>query len=243
VRFVLNDPTGRFPQSSTQLFIKRPLNVSGSTTFQTVAADEFGTEGYTVELEDDQRYRLEIKNDQGDSQTLGSYTTAINETGNPSIFFEFSDPAEETSTLELTIYERNNESNVLAGYPVTYSDLGNVTIDEALTDAQSDKEWVVEWEATRNGSEISGSRLVVSKSLLDLPLSNVWLSIIYSAGIIALAFLVGAGIGPAPALITVGMSAGFAVFIGLAPPSIGFSVAILVIAIGGIYTVQSANKV
>lgn len=203
VRFELEDPTGNFPPTETQLFIKKTLNKSGTTTFHTIAADEFGVEGFTVELEEGERYRLEIKNADNDRQVLGSYTATLNETvvlqpsglridytegqayawdaeylnesGAPSIFFQYSDPANETTDLTVTIYERNNETNTLSGYPETYSGpVGNVTIDEALTSQQADKEWMVEWSADRNGEEISAQQPVGEYSVILPELDPFW---------------------------------------------------------------------
>lgn len=202
VRFLIDDPTGVYPPESTQLFIKRPLTVNGSTTFQTVAADEFGVEGFTTALEQDTRYRLVIKNQKGDRQVLGSYTAVasetvtlqpsgievdysdgetyawsagyVNDTDTHKITFVYSDPARETTDLEVTIYERNNESNTLSGYPTTYTGtLGNVSITEQLTDEQSDKEWVVEWSADRHGEEIS-SQKIVGEHTVQLPSLDPW---------------------------------------------------------------------
>lgn len=203
VRFELDDPTGNFPPATTELFIKKPLNTSNDTRFRTIAADQFGTEGFTLDLEQDERYRLEIKNQDGDRQVLGSYTASVsetvvltptglvidydgaegyawdatydNETGNPSIVFEYSDPQQLTSTLEVTIYERGNESNTLSGYPETFvGPLGNVTIEEALTEEQTNKEWVVEWEADRDGEVISAKEPVGEYTVVLPGLDPFW---------------------------------------------------------------------
>lgn len=205
VRFKIDDPTGVYPPEDTQLFIKRPLTVNGSTTFQTVAADEFGVEGFTTDLEQDVRYRLIIKNKENDRQVLGSYTASVSETvtlrpsgieiafeegqnyawdatyingtdddTGPKITFEYSDPAQETTDLTVTIYERNNESNTLSGYPETYTGpLGNVSISEPLTDSQSEKEWVIEWSANRNDEEITAKR-PVGEYTTQLPSLDPW---------------------------------------------------------------------
>lgn len=79
VRFELDDVTGVFPQDTTQLRIKRPVNESGNTSFVTVSTDTFGVEGVTVELERGQRYRLEVVNGQNRAG-LGKYVAEVNET-------------------------------------------------------------------------------------------------------------------------------------------------------------------
>ena len=188
MRFELDDPTGQFPSGSSQLFIKRPLTVSGNTTYQTIVADEFGPQGFTTTLEEDVRYRLTLKNRDGDVRVLGAYEAVVaetvtlrpggleltfnetsgytwdyrvdNSTGTPTITFEFADPEQATTNLQVTIHERGNTSNTLSGYPVTYpGPLGTVTISEPLTDAQANTTWVVEWEADRNGQSLeSGAR-------------------------------------------------------------------------------------
>lgn len=188
VRFEIDDVTGQYSAEETQLFVKRPLEVNGSTTYQTVVASDFGAAAeVTTDLEQDVRYRLVVKNDDGDRQVLGTYTATvsetvtlrpsslelnytdgepyswdagfINDTAGPRLTFEFSDPARETTNLRITIYEKGNESNTLGGYPVTYSGpLGNVSISEPLTSEQADKEWVIRWEADRNGNTISAQQ-------------------------------------------------------------------------------------
>jgi len=187
VRFELSDPTGEFPSSESQLFVKRPLNVSGNTTYQLVTAGTFGAAGFTTTLERDVRYRLVLKNRDNDVRVLGAYEAVTsetvtlrpdtlelnfserggydweysyaNETGNPSVSFQFSDPDNETRNLVVTIFEKGNPANTLSGYPVTYpGPLGTVMIDEPLTGDQANETWVVEWEADRNQDAIDSSQ-------------------------------------------------------------------------------------
>jgi len=188
VRFELDDPTGQFDSERSQLFIKRPLTVNGTTTYQTIVADEFGPTGLATTLEENVRYRLVLKNSEGDVRVLGAYEAVVaetvtlrpgglelafnetsgytwdyridNSTGTPTIAFEFVDPEDATTNLQVTIHERGNSSNTLSGYPVTYAGpVGTVSIAEPLTDAQANTTWVVAWEADRNGQSLaSGAR-------------------------------------------------------------------------------------
>lgn len=189
VRFTISDPTGEFPSSDSQLFVKRALTVGGNTTFQTITADNFGAAGFVTNLEEDVRYRLVLKNRDNDVRVLGAYESVTaetvtlrpdtlelefeesdgytwefrfdNETGNPTLEFEFADPANETENLQVNIYEHQNESNTLSGYPTTFpGPLGTVSVSEPLTAAQANTSWVVDWEADRNGNDIDATRRV-----------------------------------------------------------------------------------
>lgn len=212
LRFRLDDPSGRFTSSESQLFIKRPLTVNGTTSFQTIVADEFGPSGKSTVLESDIRYRLVLKNDNNDVRVLGAYeaiqaeTVTLqpgglelnfsdsggydweyrynNETGNPQLEFEFIDTEDATRNLEVTIHERGNTSNTLSGYPTVYpGPLGTVSVVEPLTAAQANKTWVVEWEADRNGETIDSSMRV---SEVSTPFSSLptWVQVWASLGVI-----------------------------------------------------------
>ncbi|RLM53193.1 hypothetical protein DVK02_14990 [Halobellus sp. Atlit-31R] len=75
--FTLNDDTGRFTPESTRLYVEKPISVNNSTEFRIVTADTFGASGeFTTVLEDDSRYRLRVVNEEGETRTLGSYTTS-----------------------------------------------------------------------------------------------------------------------------------------------------------------------
>lgn len=133
-RFTLNDGTGQFPEDQTTLYIERPLNVSGSTSYKVVSAGPFEVNGYTEALETGVRYRLRVENDQGDVRTVGAYTPTVSETvplqiqgsgidltgetgfdwsaeyrnvsGNERIVFALADSENLTTNLEVSICEQ-----------------------------------------------------------------------------------------------------------------------------------------
>jgi hypothetical protein len=78
-RFQLNDPTGQF-DSTTVIFIQKPVNISGNVSYQTIHADEFGVEGVTATLQAEQRYRVKVKSAEGVSQIIGPYRSDVAET-------------------------------------------------------------------------------------------------------------------------------------------------------------------
>lgn len=145
IQFELDDSTGRFPPGESVLYVDRAINgTDGVLDFETVAGDTFGaSNSYRVQLEDDTRYRLRVRNDENETRVMGSYTTngdalevlplgrvtlqsdvqaspvfqATLETDDASgqryVRVVYVDPTETTSNLTLTVYEQGNETNVL----------------------------------------------------------------------------------------------------------------------------------
>jgi len=255
VRFQLDDPTGEFPSADSQLYIKRPLTVDGNTTYQTIAADEFGANGYVETLESDVRYRLVLKNADNDVRVLGAYSaptsetvtlrpnslelefpenggynwnfTYDNSTGSPELRFQFADPQNETRNLRITIHEQGNTSNTLSGYPVTYEGpLGTVSISEPLTAEQANTTWTVEWEADRNGNTIDSSQRVSARPDLFNELPT-WVQLWGSMGVILMTGGLFSRANLAAGAVTVGLTAGIFWWIGfLGSAATGIGVAI-----------------
>lgn len=77
VVFELDDRTGQFEPTSTRLYIQRAINKSNTTKYRNIAGDRFGASAeFVSNLQDDTRYRLRVENDDGQSRTLGAYTTS-----------------------------------------------------------------------------------------------------------------------------------------------------------------------
>jgi hypothetical protein len=73
--FVLDDASGTFEGETTRIRLLRAVEVDGTTAYRPVAGGYFGaTAEFTVALDRDARYRLRIRNDEGDERALGSYT-------------------------------------------------------------------------------------------------------------------------------------------------------------------------
>lgn len=192
-RFVLNDPTAQFGPE-TVLFVQRPINVSGTTTWQTVHADEFGVEGVTTVLEEGQRYRIKVENEQGTEQIVGPYRADVSETvqvqpGTPGIelgefedgwaanavldnrtlSYRYSDPDMQTEQVTVWIHEKGDESNRLQPNE-SYFDLGNFSAQAMLSENESEKTWVVNFVVDRDGDQFIKSVEVSNRStLFNLP--------------------------------------------------------------------------
>jgi hypothetical protein len=196
-RFVLEDPTGQYSAESV-LFVQKPVNVSGSVEWQTIHSDQFGVEGVTATLEEGQRYRIKIKNQQNTSQIVGPYRADVSETvtvrpgaptielpsseaswggnavlSNRTLEYGYSDPTQETDSVTVYIYERGNKSNTLQPNE-TYVDLGNFSAQSTLTEAESETSWVVIMDIDR-GSETHTKRYIVRNQADLVPgLNSSW---------------------------------------------------------------------
>jgi hypothetical protein len=234
-RFVLNDPTGEFGSESV-LSIQRPIVINGTQTWQTVYADEFGSEGITAVLQEDERYRLKISNDQTE-QLIGPYRADVGETvqvepGDPTVTlpnftdgwaanasivdgnlqWRYSDPSGETDRLDVTIYEKNNESNVL--FDDEYFNIGNASAAPNLTANQSELTWVVEFEVNRDGEEFTERIEVGAPNEQAGQLGGNWQTI---AGVLLLFLLAAAfsQLNAAVGAVVVSLFGGLLWFIGL----------------------------
>ena len=117
VVFELDDRTGSFPPSSTQLFIEKPItkdfNGDGTeeTKYQKIAGDLFGGTGeFGTLLEADERYRLVIRNSDGNQRVLGSYTATVNDRATLQVGeVSISSSGEKGYSIDLrTIYKDND---------------------------------------------------------------------------------------------------------------------------------------
>jgi hypothetical protein len=79
VQFKLTDRSGgSFDPTDTRLIIQRAINQSdGSLAYRSVAGGTFGAANqYTIDLVQDEDYRLQVLSDSGEMRVLGSYTAA-----------------------------------------------------------------------------------------------------------------------------------------------------------------------
>jgi hypothetical protein len=189
-RFVLSDPGAEYDAQSI-LKIQKPINTSTQTEWQTVHSDAFGAEGVTAELEQGQRYRLKVRNEDGDEQIVGPYRADVSETvtvepGAPVIEIEefnegwgsnaelrndtleyiYNDTQDETDKLTVWIHERGNVSNRLVAN-ATYFNLGEASAQHTLTVDEKSKVWDVVFIIERNG-ETKTQRETVSNRATGL---------------------------------------------------------------------------
>jgi hypothetical protein len=205
VEFRLNDFTGgQFPPAETRLYIEAPIEKdfdgdgTNETRYQTIFGDTFGSSGgFPAVLATNERYRLRLTNEAGDTRVLGSYTatadvveplsvrglsfnppegqgwaTNLSVSDEPrEATWKFMDPAGETSNLSVQIVDENGT--------VVYSDqlIGTVK-NYSVYDVQLDNEtqYTLNWSAQRNGQQIGQTRPVGGNDLgIKIPLDADWL--------------------------------------------------------------------
>jgi len=211
VRFRLSDPTGQFVEEDSRLFIERPITRDGSTIYRTIAADEFGANGYGVLLERDQRYRLRVQNEDGNERTF-TFTAQTDESveleisaiefqfeaedvfqwdasmiSNDSLRFAYQDPTGETDAVELTITNRTSNEEITA---ITL-DGAEGTHTETIEGATESDAFIVEWEAFRGDDSISGGT-TVGQSQLGVMIPGVSEEVLGYIGLIGTLMLAGA---------------------------------------------------
>jgi hypothetical protein len=205
-RFVLSDPTGQFDSQSV-LVIKKPIALNGSTRFETIYGDAFGSEGVTVDLESETRYNLVLRTRDGVVQDVGPYRSDVAETvtvqpGSPAIEvaegaatwsteaaiiqnstgaykieFAYNDTESLTNSLEVFVHEKNNRSNQL-GANRSYGAVSDLTGRYNLTDDQSEKTWVVEFTVERDDETYTPTEEVARLQDLTGGLDPLWQSVI-----------------------------------------------------------------
>ena len=194
VNFGLDDATGNFPSESTQLFIERAITKDfdgdgeTETEYRVISGDNFGAaQDFPTVLETNERYRLRVRNGDGDVRVLGSYTASgdaaeVLEIGTVSISSEadagaaatarvigegdqrsvrviYDDVENQTDALSITIHEQGNESAVLATDNVTgvSSYVGTYQIPAS---APEDIAYEIGVEADRGDSTFSTTEFV-----------------------------------------------------------------------------------
>lgn len=238
----------------------------------TIGGDRLGASGfYIVNLQSTTRYRFTVLNDDGDTRVLGEYTakadgevpleigtikyelgentetyqwntTTTNGSGSPAVSFAYSDPANLTRNLSVTFEYRNN-SKEIASEDFTVGPYGEIAFTQPVNVTEyQDREFVVKWTAERNGSIIRGERIVGGKRDIRPPLSDMWLEVGYAGTVLVLAFVAGAGVGAPVAAVTVSIFSGLAVFLNLAPPTLGFSATILALFLAVAMIVFSSRQ-
>jgi hypothetical protein len=218
--FVYEDRTGQFEQDNTTLRIERAVDPDNDSEFQfeTVAGDFWGAAGefpFTGEYQ--ARYRLVIKNQQtGDRRVLGTHIpvasgtkniivgqiifNAENQTGRwydaginkntSNLQWMYQDPTNGTTDLTVTIYEHGNKSNEL--YNQTFSGpLGTQTGSVALTNNQTDTNWIVEFDGDHSEDGSVYGEIIVGSASFPINMDGSILAALAYAGITFLMMLYG----------------------------------------------------
>jgi hypothetical protein len=273
--FVVDDTTGEFDGESTEIIIQRAINKttysgSGGYEYLNVAGDDVGADGtFITDLQEDIRYRIIVRNDDGDVRQLGAYTpkvagqvpleigeiTAqqtnvsdiawsanISESGGSDTFeFRYNDTRDATDRLYLKAYERGNESNVLVANQSFSGPLGSVAVSEPVPAGENDTEWVVEVRGRRSGSEDFVADEPLSTGTVLLPSLPGWLTALMSIGMIwVVAGLFSQLNGDIGALVVAGMGAMFW-WVGFVPDALGVGVVILSMITAGLVFINERN--
>ncbi|WP_254544088.1 hypothetical protein [Halomarina pelagica] len=158
---------------------------------------------FPVVLEEDARYRLVIQSEAGDTRVLGTYTAntagvvplevgtlefTIDETTENATYsysatyidddpetirVTYVDPKDLTDELTVTVYERNNPSNVL--YSTTEQTLGNFSATLPLSASEANTTWMADFEITRGGETKTATVPIgAGKYSPGVPLSPFW---------------------------------------------------------------------
>lgn len=273
-RFTIEDRTGDFPSDETELRIQKAINRTefggspGGFAWVNVAGDDVGAdEAFTTDLIEDDRYRLVVTNDDGDTRVLGAYTAEttgdislrigrvvldpeetpqpayqVNQTGGDgtptNIHFEYNDSQTQTQTIWLEIYEYNNESNVLLSNTSFTGPFGTFTHTELVPNDRNETTWAVKFTIDRAGQSNIQSEVVVGPTNPVIPELPTWLvSIVFVGTIWMTAGLFSQLNGDIGALVVAGMGAIF-FQIDLVPPQLGAGVLGLALITAGIMFIR-----
>lgn len=267
--FTIQDQTGDFGSTLSRVFVKRPLNISNSTKFKSIAGDEVGVDGYTPIIQNDTRYRIVVENPDGDRRVLGKFSATDSQSyslqvedvdlpispdetqirwtfnytevdgGDNTVTFSYSDPEEDTDRLEVVIYERGNRSNELHN-STQLGPIGNVTITETVPSQFSSSEWVVEWNADRN-PHFNASRIVGPFGDIPIPLDDGLKHTIAIGFILLISGLASKVNAPAVAVGASG-TAGIALYIQWLPTAVGGGIIIMALFVSGLYIVNAEGS-
>jgi hypothetical protein len=166
IEFVLDDKTGRFNPETTTLLLERPINKSGSTTFQTVFASEVGAGGsQRVVLENGQRYRIRVRNTQGVERALGSFdasgsdvvTLEIGEltfavADSPQTFNVSADTTTTNGTVDSAQFEFRDPTDQTSAVRVDFLAANNTTLASASSSADPVTQFAFTEQFTANVS-------------------------------------------------------------------------------------------
>jgi len=188
--FRLDDQTGRFPAESTTLYVERALNKSGDTRFRIVQSGQFdATAELPATLETGERYRLRVRNADGDTRVLGSYTpsgdavavlpigaisfqpddaqavafeaSVVEENGQRAIRVAYRDSAEATTQLAVEVHRYGNESDIIVSN-TTYSNTNDFTATYPIPAGEpEDATYVARFHADRLEADDTGGRRII----------------------------------------------------------------------------------
>lgn len=198
-QFLLEDTTNTY-DSESRLIIERSIEGNGND-WETIYSDAFGTEGVSTELQQDERYRISIENEER-RQTLGPYRATLSESvtispesgtievdsqgswevganyANDEIHVQFQEPESQTDSISVSIFERGNRSNTLVENDV-YTNPSDLQLEYAVPNQYNDSGWIVEITRESAGESTTVS-FTVGPTLETVPenLDPLWRNVI-----------------------------------------------------------------
>lgn len=128
------------------------------------------------------------------------------EPDNGIIRFQFDDEAEKTTAIGVQIYEKENESNVIFEDSVTGT-FGEYSAQQAITGNQTDTEWIVDYNFTRDGETKSFSEPVrPGGGVVDFPIDGNMGSLILMLLLLFFALMFGGAFASIGAVVVCGMA-------------------------------------
>jgi hypothetical protein len=274
-RFQVNDATGEFPADKTKIVIQHAINESlyksngDGFDWRAVSGDDLGAdEAFVDDLEEEDRYRIVVQNEDGDRRILGAYNAEAagtielnigrvvvdpeaddipgirafrNNTSSVFVSAEFNDSTDSTDQVTVEIYERGNESNVLFANTTFNGPIGSVKVVEEVADAENNTEWVVELTYEQDGETFRRKEIVGPRSDAILGDMAPWLRAVLSLGsLILVAGLFSRLNGAVGGLIVASLS-GLYWFVGFLPEETGGPVIALALVVAGLLFVNETR--
>jgi hypothetical protein len=228
VTFQLDDKTGSYSPQQSRLYVEKPVEKdydsdgTNETRYVTIVGDRFGADGrFPAVLEPNQRYRLRVENQDGNSRVLGAYSASTGgviqvpigevsidgrgiggasfgasiETVNGSQYIRvrYTDQENITSELDLEITGRNANASTIRPNTTEIGPFGTYTETFQVPDSDGgDASYRIRFHAERdNRDDFGGMRLVGSPGPWDLPVDPAVLSLL---GWVALVGITGAAV-------------------------------------------------
>lgn len=250
--------------------INRTRDGNKTTEFEVMAGDVFGQDGYPTILQSDTRYRLLVKNQDDDINLLDEYTTGTEDVDAPLsvgqinatlvtkdgygynatklssqsgeyIRFQYVDTENETTDLDVSIYERGNESNEI--FQQTFvGPVGNVTITDPLTPEQANKTWVVAYDARRYDNDIGATLPVGDDQIPVLGDMPWWLRQFFALSMIFVVGGLASQVNAETGAVTIAMTGGLFWFVGFLPSEVGGGIAVLALLFSGAWYLRTRTR-
>lgn len=213
VEFEIDDATGNFPARDTSLIVEKPLTLNNETKYRAVAGGRFGaSNSVPTLLEQDVTYRLKVQNGQ-QTRVLGEYTanqatietlpignvevtgqqdtgvafssSVVEEGGQNYVRTVYADESGNTSSVQVTVINKTNgQDEVISQSEASVSADGYV---ETVPVNSSTGVYEIQYDAVRDGQQISGNDRAGRPGTIDVPLDPRWSNLLGFVGI----FMVG----------------------------------------------------